>query len=118
MGFLQDTPRNHLIAFLAEFAGTFLFLFFSFTIAQVALTPPTEEGVAAPQILVIMFIALGFASSLAINVWLFYRVSGGMFNPAVSLRTPITRSMSTDSTARSLSLSGLSAQYLPYVAWW
>ena len=39
-------------------------------------------------ILNILFIALGFACSLAINVWLFYRVSGGMFNPAVSLPTP------------------------------
>jgi aquaporin rerated protein, other eukaryote len=84
MGFLGDIPRNHSVAFLAEFVGTFLFLFFSFSIAQVALTPPPTGNTGPPNILVIFFIALGFGCSVTINVWLFYRVSGGMFNPAVS----------------------------------
>lgn len=83
MGFLPDTPRNHTTAFMSELAGTFMFLFFAFSIAQVAHTPPPDDPNAAPNILVIFFIALGFGCSVAINVWLFYRVSGGMFNPAV-----------------------------------
>lgn len=88
MGFLPDAHRNHTIAFLAELAGTFLFLFFAFAIAQVAHTPPPDDPNALPNLLVIFFIALGFGSSVAVNVWLFYRVSGGMFNPAVSCVFP------------------------------
>jgi aquaporin related protein len=86
MGFLPDTVRNHFTAFLSELAGTFLFLFFAFAIAQVAHTPPPSSAAsdAPPDILTIFFIALGFGCSVAVNVWLFYRVSGGMFNPAVT----------------------------------
>ena len=32
-----------------------------------------------------LYIALAFGFSLAANVWIFYRVSGGLFNPAVRL---------------------------------
>jgi len=85
MGFLPEVHRNNLTAFIAELAGTFLFLFFAFAIAQVAHTPPPTDANAAPDLLVVFFIALGFGCSVAINVWLFYRVSGGMFNPAVTL---------------------------------
>lgn len=83
MGFLPEAHRNNLTAFLSELLGTFMFLFFAFAIAQVAHTPPPDDPTAAPNILVIFFIALGFGCSVAINAWLFYRVSGGMFNPAV-----------------------------------
>jgi len=85
MGFLPDTPRNHTTAFISELAGTFMFLFFAFAIAQVANTPPPDGSQTTPNILNILFIALGFGCSVAVNVWLFYRVSGGMFNPAVTL---------------------------------
>jgi glycerol uptake facilitator-like aquaporin len=34
---------------------------------------------------VILYISFSFAVSLAANVWIFYRISGGMFNPAVRL---------------------------------
>lgn len=83
MGFLPDNPRNHVTAFLSELAGTFMFLFFAFAIAQVANTPPPDDPNGPPNVLNILFIALGFGCSVAVNVWLFYRVSGGMFNPAV-----------------------------------
>jgi len=32
-----------------------------------------------------LYIALAFGFSLAANVWIFYRISGGLFNPAVTL---------------------------------
>ncbi|KAK4936398.1 Aquaporin-1 [Elasticomyces elasticus] len=85
MGFLPEAHRNNITAFISELAGTFMFLFFAFAIAQVAHTPPPTDADASPNLLVVFFIALGFGCSVAINVWLFYRVSGGMFNPAVTL---------------------------------
>ena len=33
-----------------------------------------------------LFIALSFGFSLAVNAWIFFRVSGGLFNPAVSAK--------------------------------
>jgi aquaporin related protein len=33
----------------------------------------------------LLYIALAFGFSLAVNAWIFFRVSGGLFNPAVSL---------------------------------
>lgn len=91
MGFLHlteqhmtDRMRNDMVATLAEFAGTFLFLFFSFSIAQVAnLTPRGATEPSEPTTLRIIYIGLGFSVSLAISCWLFYRVSGGQLNPAV-----------------------------------
>lgn len=85
MGFLREGVRNHLVAWLAEFAGTFLFLFFSFSIATVANTPPAAAGSnPVPDTSKLLYIALGFGCSVAINVWIFYRISGGQLNPAVS----------------------------------
>jgi len=33
----------------------------------------------------LLYIALSFGFSLAVNAWVFFRISGGLFNPAVSL---------------------------------
>jgi aquaporin related protein len=33
----------------------------------------------------LLYIALSFGFSLTVNAWIFFRVSGGLFNPAVSL---------------------------------
>lgn len=44
---------------------------------------------ATPELLrnsspsVLLYVALSFDFSLAVNVWIFFRVSGGLFNPAV-----------------------------------
>jgi aquaporin rerated protein, other eukaryote len=86
MGFLPEGPRNHAVAWLAEFVGTFLFLFFSFSIATVANTPPAAPGSnPLPDVSKIFYIASRFGCSVAINVWIFYRISGGQLNPAVSI---------------------------------
>jgi aquaporin related protein len=79
---MQESVRNHTVATMAELAGTFLFLFFALSIAQVANTPAPTPG-SLPDVSKVLFIALGFGCSVAVNVWIFYRVSGGMFNPAV-----------------------------------
>lgn len=83
------------MAAAAEFAGTFMFLFFAFGGTQVANTAaiasnPATSGqqdnsiTQAPDTSVLLFISLIFGFSLMVNVWVFFRVSGGLFNPAVS----------------------------------
>ncbi|CAO1600116.1 Aquaporin-1 [Xanthoria calcicola] len=83
MGFLPDSFRNHFIAMLGEFAGTFLFLFFAFAGTQVANTKAPDAPIAsAPDPASLLYIALCFGFSLAVNAWVFFRISGGLFNPA------------------------------------
>ena len=87
--------RNELVAAAAEFAGTFMFLFFAFGGTSVANTAATYSNrvtsgqdnnsiTQAPDTSVLLYISLIFGFSLMVNVWVFFRVSGGLFNPAVS----------------------------------
>ena len=102
-GYLAKDVRGHLVAMSGEFVGTYMFLFFAFgtrncpielaswpcflvsligitAATQIAntLTPPTQ-----PNLNQLMFISLAFGFSLAVTAWVFYRISGGLFNPAV-----------------------------------
>ncbi|KAE8352302.1 aquaporin-like protein [Aspergillus coremiiformis] len=81
---LKDTVRNNCIAVVGEFVGTFLFLFFAFAGTQVSNTPKPVEG-APPNTSNLLYASLSFGFSLMVNVWAFYRVTGGLFNPAVTL---------------------------------
>jgi len=77
--------RGHFVAMLGEFVGTFLFLFFAFGPTQVANTVNTLDiATQASLTSNILFISLAFGFSLAVNAWVFFRISGGLFNPAVS----------------------------------
>ncbi|KAF2127377.1 aquaporin-like protein [Dothidotthia symphoricarpi CBS 119687] len=88
--------RNELVAAFAEFAGTFMFLFFAFGGTQVANSAAVASNAStagqnnnsitqAPDTSVLLYISLIFGFSLMVNVWVFFRVSGGLFNPAVTL---------------------------------
>ncbi|PNS16004.1 Aquaporin-1 [Sphaceloma murrayae] len=84
--------RNHFIAMLGEFCGTFLFLFFAFSATQVANASTATTGAEdsgsisqVPNPSALLYISLAFGFSLAVNAWVFFRISGGLFNPAVTL---------------------------------
>lgn len=96
-----NAVRDTVVAFLGEFIGTFMFLFFAFAGTQVANTIAPKEAVFTYEIpntdgrlgsftflpnnaSNLIYIALSFGMSLAVNVWVFFRISGGIFNPAVS----------------------------------
>jgi aquaporin related protein len=87
ISWMSDGVRHHLIAMIGEFVGTFLFLFFGFIAAQLANNKPDTllrlNFLSDPSLLQLLYISTGFGVSLAVNVFLFYRISGGMFNPAV-----------------------------------
>src|SRR3954465_1906111 len=71
------TLKRHLVAASGEFVGTTLFLFFAFGGTQVAFM---ANGNKPMDINGVLFIALSFGFSLAVNAWAFYRISGGLFN--------------------------------------
>jgi aquaporin related protein len=88
LDFMPNWVRNEILAFLGEFVGTFMFLFMAFAATQVAnaAAPPTEGSSLSqyPNSSNLLYISLAFGFSLAVNVWAFFRISGGLFNPAVS----------------------------------
>ncbi|GAA5821933.1 hypothetical protein JCM11251_004784 [Rhodosporidiobolus azoricus] len=88
--------KNHFVAVVGEFVGTTLFMIFALGGTNVANIPSNsvtgdvmggQDGTlaAAPNTSNLLYIALSFGFSLAVNAWIFFRVSGGLFNPAVSL---------------------------------
>lgn len=83
-----------IVAALGEFVGTTMFLFFAFTGTAVAKIP-AANGSTDFDISAQTYIALCFGFSLMVNVWVFYRISGGLFNPAVSfcLTADVARSI-------------------------
>ena len=87
--YLPKHFRSHFVAMCGEFIGTFLFLFFAFSGTQVANTqtePQTRITIAqASNPAQLLYISLSFGFSLAVNAWVFFRISGGLFNPAVTL---------------------------------
>lgn len=82
---LADTGRNNVVAVIGEFVGTFLFLFWSFAGTQISNTPMPAEG-SYPNTSNLLYASLAFGFSLTVNVWAFYRVTGGLFNPSVCHR--------------------------------
>ncbi|KAB8278303.1 aquaporin-like protein [Aspergillus minisclerotigenes] len=81
---VPHTFQNNFVAVVGEFVGTFMFLFFAFAGGQVSNTPKPAEG-AAPNTSNLLYLSLSFGFSLLVNVWTFYRVTGGLFNPVVTL---------------------------------
>jgi aquaporin related protein len=92
----QNRPKRkinaltgHIVAAVGEFVGTFMFLYFSFLGQEMLVTQAAEtsrgNGLASSQQNV--FTALIYGFSLLVNVWAFYRISGGLFNPAVCVLT-------------------------------
>ncbi|KAF8463892.1 aquaporin 1 [Kalaharituber pfeilii] len=91
-GLKDSVFKNYAIAAVGEFLGTFLFLFFAFAgtqCAKLAYDPlkvtQSDASQAVPTVGLLLYVALAFGISLAVNVWVFYRISGGIFNPAVTL---------------------------------
>ncbi|KAK0943793.1 putative aquaporin-3 [Friedmanniomyces endolithicus] len=90
----QTAFQGHMIAATGEFVGTFLFLFFGFIGHLMAVdTAPNsgKNGVNSNQ--TVIYIALSYGLSLLVTVWTLFRISGGLFNPAVTLAMVVTGSV-------------------------
>ncbi|KAH5733207.1 hypothetical protein HBI20_033600 [Parastagonospora nodorum] len=88
LNFLPKTVKGHIVACLGEFVGTFMFLLFALGGTNVVNTAPAQGANAtdlAANPSKIMYISLVFGLALMVNAWVFFRISGGLFNPAVTL---------------------------------
>ena len=75
----HTTLHKDVKAALFEFVGTTMFLLLAFGGAQAA---HEVQGSALEQSL---YIATAFGLSLLVSAWFFFRATGGLFNPDVSL---------------------------------
>ena len=78
---------HDIVASVAELVGTTLFLFLAEggakTALFVSLSGPGGGSSITPETL--MYVSLSFGLSLIVTAWAFFRISGSLFNPAISL---------------------------------
>ncbi|ORY65115.1 aquaporin-like protein [Pseudomassariella vexata] len=74
--------QANLVAAAGEFVGTFLFLFFGYGGHIMAVSQSASNGDSPAH--TVIFVALSYGFSLLVTAWSFYRISGGLFNPAVT----------------------------------
>lgn len=93
--------KNHFVATLGEFIGTTMFLFFAFAgteVANIQSNASAEQTTTGEStgfsVAVLLYISLSFGFSLMVNVWVFFRISGGLFNPAVTLAMVMVKGVS------------------------
>ncbi|KXL48106.1 hypothetical protein M433DRAFT_142127 [Acidomyces richmondensis BFW] len=119
---LPATILQYFVATLGEFVGTTMFLFFAFAGTQVANagtndnsanTTTNQSNGFSP--IVLLYIALSFGFSLMVNVWIFFRISGGLFNPAVTLAMLMTKAITFIRAFLLLSAQMAGAMFSSYI---
>jgi len=81
---LFDDLRNDCAAAAFEFVGTAFFLLFGLGGIKAAANIPTT-GSQSLGVERVLYIATCMGMSLLVSAWLFFRVTGGLFNPNISL---------------------------------
>jgi aquaporin related protein len=76
--------KQDLCGAVLEFVGTFIFLTLAFGGVQAA-SSAGGVGQPPPNMLNVFIASVNFGFSLIVTAWLFYRVTGGQFNPNVTL---------------------------------
>ena len=81
---LFATFKDDIQAALLEFVGTTVFLMLAFGGVQATMSEQADSGASGLGVSRVMYISLSFGLSLLISAWLFFRVTGGLFNPNVT----------------------------------
>lgn len=81
---LFATLNDDAQAALLEFVGTTVFLMLAFGGIQATVSEQGSLGTNGLGVDRVMYISLSFGLSLLISAWLFFRVTGGLFNPNVT----------------------------------
>ncbi|KAL1607644.1 Aquaporin-1 [Paraconiothyrium brasiliense] len=119
--FRENVPqyiKNHVIAILSEFVGTFLFLFIGIVGNSVVGNDAAKKeqlggGSVTADPAKGLYIALVWGLSTIANAWAFFRISGGLFNPAVSAAMMIIRAMVASMVAAAIAYGLLPPGSLP-----
>ncbi|KAH8654143.1 aquaporin-like protein, partial [Tricladium varicosporioides] len=88
---LPEGARGHIVAMIGELIGTMFFIFFAFaggeTGAAASNDPkkPVSTGTKNATPALFLYIAFSTGFSLLVFAWTFFRISGGLFNPVISL---------------------------------
>jgi len=83
-----ESVKSHSTAVLGEILGTAIFLFIAEGAAKTAnlARTATQTQTNAPlDSQTIMMIATAFGLGLLVTAWMFYRITGGLFNPAITV---------------------------------
>jgi aquaporin related protein len=90
--------RNRSIAMFSEFVGTFLFMLIGLGGNSTVINAPAKavqygggDMMADPA--KIIFVATVWGMAVTVNAWAFFRISGGLFNPAVTMAMMIIRAV-------------------------
>ncbi|KIP08039.1 hypothetical protein PHLGIDRAFT_23768 [Phlebiopsis gigantea 11061_1 CR5-6] len=78
------TLRDDLHAALIEFIGTATFLTLAFGGVQATVSEQASVGTSGSGVERVLYISFCFGFGLLISAWLFFRVTGGLFNPNVT----------------------------------
>lgn len=82
---LFDNLRDDAAAAAFEFVGTVFFLLFGLGGIQAATAESATDNTPSTGVTHVMYVATCMGLSLLVSAWLFFRVTGGLFNPNVSL---------------------------------
>ncbi|TKA73142.1 hypothetical protein B0A55_10363 [Friedmanniomyces simplex] len=85
--------QGHLVAMSGEFVGTFMFLFLAYCGHTMSVEQATRNGTdpnSTNSASTMIYISLSYGFALLVTVWTMYRISGGLFNPAVTLGLMVT----------------------------
>ncbi|TDZ14299.1 Aquaporin-1 [Colletotrichum orbiculare MAFF 240422] len=78
--------QKHLVASSGEFIGTFIWLWTSYAGHLMARHQAPGEAPGGGMLHgTLVATALAYALPLLANIWAFYRISGGLFNPAITI---------------------------------
>lgn len=81
--------EGHLIAAVGEFVGTFFFLWMAYSAQLMAINQASSASlIGGVSSHTVVYVSLIYGLSLLVNAWAFYRISGGLFNPAVRIIHP------------------------------
>ncbi|CAJ2510591.1 Uu.00g062160.m01.CDS01 [Anthostomella pinea] len=95
---VPEPVKNHAIAVLSEFVGTFLFMFIGIAGNSTVDNDPANKiqfagGEISANPAKGLYVALVWGLSIIVNAWAFFRISGGLFNPAVTMAMMIIRAV-------------------------
>lgn len=77
-------------AAILEFVGTTTFLTLAFGGVQATVAEQQSIGTGGMGTSRVMYVSLSFGLSLLVSAWLFFRVTGGLFNPNVTTALLLT----------------------------